>query len=142
MMIRQVEFGKGFVGRLSYGADLLSELTALCLEKDVTCGRIEAIGAVQKARIGFYNQANHEYEFMTLDQPLEITNLTGNVSIRDDKPMIHAHVTLGDRDGKAYGGHLAPGTIIFACEYMIQRIEGAVYIRDVDEQTGLPLWKS
>ena len=142
MMIRQVKFSKGFVGRLSHGADLLSELTTLCSEKDVPFGRVEAIGAVQKARIGFYNQSKREYEFITLDQPLEIMNLTGNVSLKDDKPMVHAHITLGDRDGKAYGGHLAPGTIVFACEYIIQRIEGDTYMRDFDEETGLPLWKS
>lgn len=142
MLIRQVEFGKGFVGRLKHGADLLQELTSLCSEKKVLFGRIEAIGAVEKARIGFYNQQKREYEFITIDQPLEILSLIGNVSLKDEKPMVHAHITLGDRDGKAYGGHLAPGTIVFACEYMIQRIEGDTYMRDFDEETGLPLWKS
>jgi predicted DNA-binding protein with PD1-like motif len=141
MMIRQVEFGKGFMGRLTYGADLLRELTALCSERDVQCGRIEAIGAVQRARIGVYNQSTREYEFRTLDRPLEITTLIGNVSLKHEKPMIHAHITLGDHEGKAYGGHLASGTVVFACEYILQRIEGDAYVREVDEETGLPLWK-
>lgn len=140
-MIRLVEFGKSLVGRLSHGADLLNELTKLCSENDISFGRVEAIGAVQKARIGFYNQSKREYEFITLDRPLEIVTLTGNVSLKDDTPMVHAHITLGDRDGKVYGGHLAPGTIAFACEYMLQRIEGDAYVRDFDEETGLPLWQ-
>ncbi len=141
MMIRQVEFSKGFMGRLSHGADLLSELTTLCSKKDVPFGRVEAIGAVQKARIGFYNQSKREYEIITLDRPLEITTLIGNVSLKDNNPMIHAHITLGDCEGKTYGGHLAPGTIVFACEYILQRFEGDAYVRDFDEETGLPLWQ-
>ena len=141
-MIRSVDFGKGFAGRLAHGADLLEELTALCLEKGVKLGRIEAIGAVQKAKIGFYDQSRHEYGFMTIDRPMEILNLTGNISLRDGKPMVHAHITLGDRDGKTYGGHLASGTTVFACEYMIQRIEGDAFVRGFDEETGLPLWES
>jgi hypothetical protein len=141
MIMRQVEFGKGLVGRLSHGADLLDELTNLCSENNISFGRVEAIGAVQKARIGFYNQSKGEYEFTTFDRPLEILTLIGNVSLKDGSPMVHAHITLGDQDGKVYGGHLVPGTIAFACEYMLQRIEGDVYVRDLDEETGLPLWQ-
>ena len=43
--------------------------------------------------------------------------------------------------GKAFGGHLAPGTIVFACEFIIQEMEGAPYVRDYDEETGLQLWR-
>lgn len=140
MIMRPVEFTKGLMGRLSYGADLLQELTALCREEGVTLGRVEAIGAVQKARVGFYNQQAREYEYIEIDQPLEILNLVGNLSLKDGEPMVHAHITLSDREGKAHGGHLAPGTIVFAGEYVIQLLDGAPFVRGLDEETGLPLW--
>jgi len=128
------------MGKLRYGADLLEEITEICKEKNIRLGRIEAIGAVQKACIGFYHQSDRSYQFHTIDQPLEITNLTGNISIKDGGPFVHAHITLADATGQAYGGHLAPGTIVFACEWIIEAYDGTVFERRFDDETGLPLW--
>ena len=55
--------------------------------------------------------------------------------------MVHAHITVADSDGKAFGGHLAPGTIVFACEFVITALNGPQLTRDHDDQTHLPLWK-
>ena len=38
------------------------------------------------------------------------------------------------------GGHLAPGTTVFAAEYVIQAFDGPEFCRGFDEVTGLPLW--
>jgi predicted DNA-binding protein with PD1-like motif len=139
-ILREVRKTDVFMGRLRHGADLLDELTEVCRQKDIKLGRIEAIGAVRKARIGFYDQEKREYEYITFDQPLEITNLTGNISIKDGSPFVHAHVTLADSSGRAYGGHLAQGTIVFACECMIEMLEGQAFERAFDSETGLSLW--
>jgi predicted DNA-binding protein with PD1-like motif len=72
---------------------------------------------------------------------LEITSLTGNVSIKDGKPLVHVHVTLADKKGNAFGGHLAEGTIVFACEVCIQVFQGEPLKRGFDKTTGLPLWE-
>ena len=130
-----------YMGKLHYGADLLEELTEVCRQKDITLGRVEAIGAVQKARIGYYDQKNKEYQFFDLNAHLEILNLIGNISLRDREPMVHAHITLADLEGHTYGGHLTLGTIIFACEFIIQSFQGPPYQRTHDETTGLPLWQ-
>jgi len=128
------------MGKLSYGCDLLEELTNLCIDRDIKLGKIVAIGAVQKACIGFYSQNKREYEFLNFNKPSEILNLTGNISIKDDKPFVHAHITLADETGSAYGGHLASDTIVFACEFIIQPFDGPGFIRGMDDETGLPLW--
>ena len=128
------------MGKLSCGCDLLEELTNVATERDVKLGRIEAIGAVQKARIGFYNQETRIYQFVALDHPLEIINLIGNISLKDGNPFVHAHITLSDESGKSYGGHLAPGTVVFACEFLLEAFDGPAYNRCFDEETGLPLW--
>lgn len=129
------------MGRLSHGGDLLDELAAVCVKERATLGRIEAIGAVRKARLGFYNQTTRQYEFFEINEPLEITALVGNVSLRDGKPVVHAHVTLADRRGGAYGGHLVQGVIVFACEFVLDIFDGAEFKRGHDDQTGLPLWE-
>jgi len=139
-VMKEVKLKEIFVGKLKHGADLLEELTDICKEKNIQLGRVEAIGAVQKAVIGYYHQDKREYEYLNLDKHLEILNLTGNISIKDGNPMVHAHVTLADAEGKAFGGHLAPGTIIFACECVIEAFDGVILKREFDEETGLPLW--
>ncbi len=137
---KSVDSRKILMGRLGYGRDLLEELTNICAEHDVTLGRIEAIGAVQKACIGFYDPGTREYQFLTLDNALELTSLIGNVSLKDGKPFVHAHVTLADETGKSCGGHLAPGTVVFAGEFILEIFGGPAFNRNYDEETGLHLW--
>jgi uncharacterized protein len=139
-VIKEVERIELFTGRLRHGADLLEEITELCKQKNMRLGRVEAIGAVQKACIGFYDQRKREYRYITIDEPLEITNLMGNISMKDGIAMVHAHVTLANGAGKAFGGHLAPGTIIFAAEVAIEVLDGTELVREFDDETGLALW--
>ena len=140
MAMQAVETGKAFTGRLAHGADLLAELTRLCTEHGIRFGRVEAIGAVQCARIGFYDQAAREYVFQAIERPLEIVSLLGNISIKDGAPMVHAHIALADREGRILGGHLAEGTILFAGEAVLQPFSGPPPVRAFDEPTGLSLW--
>jgi predicted DNA-binding protein with PD1-like motif len=139
--VREVSGVKHLVGRLEHGADLIEELTSVCMANGVGLGWVHALGALQKARIGYYNQGSREYEFIEMDRHLEITNLVGNVSLKDGEPIIHAHVTLADDEARAFGGHLAPGTIVFACEFCIQVFDGPDLCRGFDDATGLPLWQ-
>jgi len=129
-----------YMGKAAHGGDLLEEITALCAAKGVTLGRVEALGALKKARLGYYDQNAREYRFLEINEPLEITGLIGNVSVKDGKPLVHAHVTLSDREHRAYGGHLGPGCEVFACEFVLQVFDGPQLTRGFDQQTGLPLW--
>lgn len=141
-MLEPVTFGKSYLGRLSYDGDLLEELTAFCAEKDIRLGCVEAIGAVKKARLGYYHQDKREYVFHEFNEPMEITCLSGNVSLKEGKPFVHAHLTLTNSKGQAVGGHLAPGTVIFACEILVRELQGPILIRSApDKETGLPLWE-
>ena len=139
-VMKKVQSRELFMGKLSHGNDLLEEITDLCRKKNIQLGRIEALGAVQKARLAFYNQQTHEYQFFIIDQPLEITKLVGNISLKGGAPIVHAHVTLADKTGETYGGHLAPGTVIFACEFILEVFEGPIFERGFDKETSLPLW--
>lgn len=140
-VLYEVKPTKTFMGRLEHDADLLEEITKFCVENNIRSGRVEALGALKNARLGFYNQSTFEYEYHEFNEPLEITNLIGNISVKDGAPMVHAHVTLSDDEGKAFGGHLSPGTTIFACEIIIQVFDGPEFTRGFDQQTRLPLWE-
>ncbi|MBU4533798.1 MAG: DNA-binding protein [Firmicutes bacterium] len=64
------------------------------------------IGAVTRARVGYYNQTGRSYHALEWNEHLEILCLVGNVSVKDGAPFVHAHVTLSDRFGGVRGGHL------------------------------------
>lgn len=137
----EVKLVRRLMGRLATDSDLLDALTQICVTENIRLGRVEAIGAVRKARIGYYDQGKQEYRFQEINRPLEITKLTGNISVRNDAPAVHAHITLADANGSAIGGHLAPGTILFAGEFILEIYEGPQFPRTHDAPTGLPLWK-
>jgi uncharacterized protein len=133
--------GRKIIGRLAKGDDLLASLEKLAQEHNITLGEVTAIGAVSQARVGYYNQAERKYQYLDLVNPREILSLTGNISLKDGKPMVHAHITLSDEDGHAKGGHLAEGTLVFACEFAILEHQSAItLVRQMDEPTGLFLW--
>jgi predicted DNA-binding protein with PD1-like motif len=141
VMLKTMEPVKRLWGRLSFGSDLLQELSAVCQKEGVHLGWFTALGAVSKACFSYYEQEKREYRPLVIDRPLEITHLVGNVSLKDGNPFVHAHVTVADSEGRTYGGHLATGTIVFACEFVLEVLNGPALERVFDDTTGLYLWK-
>lgn len=139
-MIEQYTLGRLFLGRLEHGADLLQELTSLCKSRNIQMGTLQVIGAVQRACIGFYQQKARRYQQITLPAPAEITCCPGNISSKDGEIFVHAHLSLADEQGNVRGGHLMPGTTIFAAEFQIQELQGQILHRSEDSVTGLSLW--
>ncbi len=139
----QLEYMKGrvFMGRLKKGSDLLLSLTEKAQDLGIRAGIVWGIGAVQNLVYGFYAQEEKRYYPLRIDKPLEVLSFLGNVSQRDQKTFIHAHVTVSDEQGKAFGGHLMEGSKVFAFEYSILELLGPELDRCYDEETGLFLWK-
>ncbi|OGC05932.1 hypothetical protein A2526_02115 [candidate division WOR-1 bacterium RIFOXYD2_FULL_36_8] len=137
----QPQLGRVFIGRFECGDDLLEVLTEFCIKQNIRLGTFSLIGAVKRAKLGYYDQKEKQYvASINLDKKLEISSCMGNVSLKDNRPIVHAHITLADFDGKAFGGHLMPGTEVFAAEFFIQELTGGELVRNKDNATGLPLW--
>ena len=130
------------MGQLPFGADLHEELTAIVRREKIRLGRIAALGATTHARVAYYDQNTKVYNPIEFPGGMEILNLHGNVSLRDGEPFVHAHILLGDPAGKIFGGHLLPGTKLFACELFIDELEGPPLERQPEGRTGLHLWKT
>ena len=130
-----------FVAQLPYGSDLYDSLTQFIQHENIKLGRISGIGAVTHSVVAYYDQSAKKYITLEFNGGMEILSLQGNISLRDGKPFVHAHITLADADGKVFGGHLFPGTKVFACEVSIDEFEGEELVRGFDESTGLWLWK-
>ena len=132
--------GRAFVGRLATGSDLVEEIERYCAEQGIMAAQVVAIGAVRRARYAYYEQDDHRYRELESDTHHEVVGFIGNVSMRDDRPFLHAHATFADADGATVGGHLLPGCEVFAGEVMIREMTGVSLVRQPDETTGLALW--
>ena len=132
--------GRTYIFKLSKGKDLLEALADFCHDNQVKCGIVSVIGSVANATIGYYDPAKKRYEKTVINQTLELLNLTGNISIQDNRPMVHAHVTLADEEYNVIGGHLMLGTKIYVCEAYVQELVGEPKVRRTDKVTKLALW--
>jgi len=135
------ETGKVVMAGLPHDSDLLGAITDLARENNIEVGTIMAIGAVKKARIGYYDQSAREYREQDIEEPMEISSCLGNISLKDGEIFVHAHINLADREGRVMGGHLCAGTIVFAAECRITELKGESLKRSYDDITGLSLWQ-
>ena len=132
--------GRIWIGRLEAGDDLVEGIEGVCVEHDVRAAWVSAIGAVRRAAFAYYEQAERRYLELESTEHHEITGFVGNISIRDDRPFLHAHATFASRSGAAVGGHLVRGCEVFAAEVTIREMTGVELIRTPDEVSGLALW--
>lgn len=138
--IVEAQPGRIFVGRLATGSDLVEEIEHFCSEHSVRAGWVSLVGAVRRVAFAYYDQHEHRYLEMADDTHHEISGFVGNISMRDDRPFLHAHASFADASGATLGGHLLPGIEVFAAELTITELTDVSLVRTLDEETGLALW--
>lgn len=132
---------RAVIGQIGRDKDLYNEITRIAQDNNISVGRITGMGAVQSAKLAYYDQKTMKYYDIVIGEAMEIVSLYGNISTKEGKPFVHAHVVLSDEKGNGKGGHLLPGgTPVFACEIVIEEFDGPELIREFDEKTGLALW--
>ncbi len=139
MDIFRYSASKELIVRLEHDTDLVQSITELARSNGVEAGSFTAIGALKRARLGYYDQENHGYREMKIDTPHEMASCIGNISLKDGEPFVHVHLVLADEKGNTKAGHLFEGTV-FAAEVHLHELEGPRLERKYDEETGLSLW--
>lgn len=132
--------GRTYIFKLPKGKDLMDSLAAFCHDNQVKCGIVNVIGAVENATISSFDQKKKKYDKKVIAEAMEIVSLTGNISIQDNRPCVHAHVMFSNAKGEVFGGHLLPGTKVFVGEAYIQELVGEPKVRRMDKVTKVSLW--
>lgn len=130
-----------FVFALPRHSDIHDQVTRFCVKNKVRKGWINILGAVAESKLGYYSQVQHTYHHRVFKEELEIVACVGNVSLKDGAPFLHLHAALGDTKLRTWGGHLFPGSKVFAAEVCVQEVEGPPLKREPDASTGLALWR-
>jgi len=106
--------------RVDRGENLIEKIKTACRENRVTAGVVSAIGAVDRAEIGFYDPLQKEYHSTEMKGNYEITSLMGNVTTANNEPYLHLHINLADEKNRVIGGHLNQARISATCEIFIR----------------------
>lgn len=139
MGIAEFNLKKNLLVRAEHDSDLIQFITKIAEERGITAAEFTAIGALARAKLGFYDQEKHRYHEIMIDSPHEIASCTGNISVKNGKSFVHAHAVLANEDGTTKAGHLIEG-VVFAAEVHLRELEGKKLERKHDEETGLSLW--
>ena len=97
---------------LDSGEEAVAALTKFANDAQLTTASLTAIGAFEKATVGWFDFEKKTYKKIEVGEQCEVLSAIGDVAIGDDgKASLHVHVVLGLSDGTTRGGHLLAGTV-------------------------------
>ena len=97
---------------LDSGEEAFSALTRFANEAKIAAASLTAIGAFEKATIGWFDFGSKAYRKIEVSEQCEVLSAIGDVAVGDDgKASLHVHIVLGLSDGSTRGGHLLAGKV-------------------------------
>ena len=123
---------------LDPGEEPVRCIESFARERRLSAARITAIGALERATLGWFDWDEKSYREIPIDEQVELLSLVGDIALKGDEPSLHAHVVLGKRDGTAHGGHLLAASVRPTMEIVIG--ESPAHLRKRhDPESGLAL---
>lgn len=101
-----------WIAVLDSGDEAMTALTRFAGNMKIQSASFVAVGAFEKATIGYFEWDKKEYKHIPVESQVEVLSFIGDV-VRDDKgdPSLHAHTVLGLPDGSTRGGHFLKGIV-------------------------------
>lgn len=112
--------GDTYIIRLDKGQEIITTLRQFCVDHKIQAASIQGIGAGENLNIGFFNTKTKQYEVKNIKDCVEITSLLGNVTVKENAPFIHLHITTSDSFHSVSGGHLLSGEIALTGEIFVK----------------------
>lgn len=116
--------------RLNPKEDLKKRIMQICAENKIQAACVlSSVGSLSQLKLRLANAS----QILEKSEYFEIISLNGTVSVSG----IHLHMAVADQNGQVLGGHLVDGNIIYTtCELVLVEIDSAVFLRELDSQTG------
>lgn len=134
------QFGDKYFIRINPNQPLVSTLKEFCKARKITLGTINGLGSLKSATLGFFDPETKKYQEKTFEDFLEMASLTGNITMKGGKPVLHLHTVVAGDNYKALAGHLAEAQVSLTAEIVIEAIKGRIE-KEYDETIGLNLMK-
>ncbi|HHF2914838.1 DNA-binding protein [Vibrio parahaemolyticus] len=116
--------------RLTKGMDLKLSLAKLVEKHGIKAGSIAScVGCVSDLNLRLASAERT----LTKQEPFEIVSVMGTLTPEHQ----HVHISVSDRDGRVWGGHLMEGTFIdTTAELIIHSYPELEFTRAMDGSTG------
>jgi predicted DNA-binding protein with PD1-like motif len=109
-----------YVVVLDPGDEAMAVLSGFAAAQHLTGAQVTAVGAFERAVIGWFDREAKHYRPIRVDQQCEVLSLVGDVALGTDGPQPHIHAVLGLPDGSTRGGHLLEGRVWPTLEVIIR----------------------
>jgi uncharacterized protein len=108
---------------LDSGEEAFAALTSFVGEVGISAASLTAIGAFERATVGWFDIASKSYKKIEVAEQCEVLSAIGDVAVGDDgKSGLHVHVVLGLSDGSTRGGHLLAGMVRPTLEVVLTEV--------------------
>jgi predicted DNA-binding protein with PD1-like motif len=101
------------------GDEAVSVLTQFARAERLEAAQITAVGAFERATVGWFDREARDYRRIVVDELCELLSLVGDVAEGQDGPIVHVHAVLGLSDGTTRGGHLLEGRVFPTLEAIV-----------------------
>ena len=122
----ETTIGRVIVAKLMPDEDVIDSIKELVKTYNIKAGLINLIGALKKITVWYFDLETKEYNLKTFEEDVELISCMGNISYKEDEPIVHLHIVLGREDYSLFGGHLSQPSII--------SVTGEVYIYEIDKK--------
>lgn len=140
MKARQINDGpeRTFALVFERGDEVIAPIENFAAQQGLGASRITAIGAFEKAELGYFDWPRKDYERIAVDEQVEVLSLVGDIALDQGRPKLHLHAVLGRRDGSTIGGHLLSATVRPTLEVLL--VDSPAWLRrEHDPVSGLAL---
>jgi len=124
---------------LETGEEVAACLNRFAEENKLAGSSFKAIGALSTAKVAWFNWQTKKYEVAAhFQEQVEVLSLIGDVALKDGKPVVHAHLIVGRKDGTAHGGHLLEAHVRPTLEVVLSESVHPLH-KTVDPESGIAL---
>jgi len=101
------------------GDEAFSGLLEFADKYHVTSAHFTAIGALNRATLGWFDPKRKMYKKISIDGQHEVIGMSGDIALFQGKPVVHTHMVVGNPDGTTRAGHVLAAYVSPTLEVMV-----------------------
>src|SRR5580704_18038969 len=104
----------------------------------VTSAHFTAIGALNRATLGWFDPQRKMYKKIPINGQHEVIAMSGDIALYQGKPVVHTHMVVGTSDGTTRAGHVLAAFASPTLEVMVT-VNPVTMQKRLDPETDLTL---
>ena len=120
------------------GDEAFSGLLEFAEKYHVTGAHFTAIGALNKATLGWFDPRRKMYRKIPISGQHEVIAMSGDIALYQGNPVVHTHMVVGGPDGTTRAGHVLNAYVSPTLEVMVT-VEPVAMQKRFDPETDLTL---